>query len=257
MRRALVLTVTLFAGAAYAGDPCPIDFVFYDLGAPEWVDHQAVLDGLASKDSWVGITFRDAPGGGVLVSLVSSDGPAAKAGFQVQDVIKTVGGQPVVSRPALSDLFRATKPGATLEFTVTRAGAEVPIKLVMGQQDPLLGALIDYASKQECASVRRGEASPAMVTAARALAFEKNRRFRCDDAHKALAKADFGEEERLELGAIVAVRGSKRVLLSVPGWTTVCVDAAAFDGPKLAEPALAKLFSQLTARYVKDRHMNP
>lgn len=61
----------------------------------------------------------------------------------------------------------------------------------------------------------------------------------------------------LDAGDLVMVRGSKRVLVANPGWTTVCVHARELDGPKLDEAHVEALFTRLTAGYVADRHANP
>ena len=242
---AAALLALVCATPAFAGDPCPIDFTLHDLGAPPWLDRAQLLDGLTSKDSWVGISFstRDA---GVRVDAVSAGGPAAKAGLKVGQHITAVDGQKVTTHQALGDLFRKSAPGATLNLTVAEGPA---VKLTLGRQDPVLGALIDHAAKQDCSFVRRGDVDPKQVEALRARAFHPNKRFRCEDAHRQF-------EGLLESGDIVMVRGSKRILLANPGWATVCLRAKAVDGDKLAG-GIPKLFSDLSKAYVADRHANP
>jgi hypothetical protein len=116
-------------------------------------------------------------------------------------------------------MFRAARPGSTITLRRTDG---IEVRLTLDRQDPVLGALIDHASKQKCSRVRRGHVPPAKAEALRSKVFVE-RRFRCDDAHKALATV-------LEPGDIVLVRGSKRILLANPGWATVCVQASAVDG---------------------------
>lgn len=233
-------------GAASAGDPCPIDFIFHDLGAPEWLDRDALLDGLESKDSWVGISFSDAPNG-VKIDAVAPGSPAAQAGLSRGMVIVKAGGLPMTRHQDLAAGFRATPPGGKVALELADGKA---IEMTLGRQDPVVGALLDYAHKQECAYVRRGEVSPEFARAARAKLFSKNRRFRCDDAHKALAKDH-------EAGQIMVVRGSRRMLLSNPGWATVCIRSKSADGARLTEARIGEIFKELTRAYVKDRHDNP
>lgn len=241
----LTLIATLLAGPARAGDPCPIDFTFHDLGAPSWLDRAALLDGLASKDSWVGVSFST-HADGVRIDAVSAGSPAAKAGLATGQIVTAAGEAPVKTHQALAAIFRSTTPGAQL--TLRRAdGTEA--RLTLGRQDPVLGALLDHAAKQACSFVRRGDVDPAKVEALRAKVFHDNRRFRCDDAHTRLAGV-------LEPGDIVLVRGSKRILLANPGWATVCVRASDVDGAKLA-PGIPGLFETLSKAYVADRHANP
>ncbi len=239
---ALALGVT---SPAVAGDPCPIEFTFHDLGAPPWLDRAALLDGLTSKDSWVGISFstRDA---GVRIDAVSAGGPADRAGLKVGQHITAVDGQKVATHEALGERFRSTAPGGSLNLTRADGSA---VKLTLGRQDPVLGALIDHAAKQECSRVRRGDVDPKQVEALRAKVFHANKRFRCDDAHRQF-------EGHLEAGDIVMVRGSKRILLANPGWGTVCMRANAIDGARLAT-AVPGLFETLSKAYVADRHANP
>jgi len=240
------LSALLLSTPALAGDPCPIEFTVYDLGAPSWLDRAALLDGLTSKDSWVGISFstRDA---GVRIDAVSDGSPAAKAGLKVGQHITAVDGDAVTEHAALGARFRATAPGATVALGLSDGSA---VKLTLGRQDPVVGALIDQAARENgCNVVRRGDVDAKRVEAIRANAFHANRRFRCEDAHTALAKV-------LGPGDIVFVRGSKRVLLSHAGWGTVCMRAAALDGPELAK-AVPGLFETLSKAYVAERHADP
>lgn len=254
MRLILTLLASLIAAPAYAGDPCPIDFTFYDLGAPAWLDRDALLDGLISKDSWVGISFRDAEGG-VTITNVSDASPAAKAGLKVGDVIAEAGGAAVQDHKAFAERLRAIPPGGSSPLKIRRGEATVEISLVLGRQDPFIGALIDYASSQECAAVTRGDLSEAGRQAAMQQMFN-GKRFRCEDAHKALAGADIAGTE-YGPGDIFIVRGSKRVILANTGWASACVRAKQVDGPKLNSKKMKQVFDSLTKAYIEDRYINP
>ena len=59
---------------------------------------------------------------GLLVSSVADDGPAAKAGLLVGDVIVSAGGRPVASIEALRELMAAEQVGGRLELKVARGG---------------------------------------------------------------------------------------------------------------------------------------
>lgn len=241
----VALAICAFASPARAGDPCPIDFTFHDLGAPTWLQRDALLDGLESRDSWVGISFST-KSKGVRVDAVSAGGPAAKAGLKVGQHITTVDGAGVTTHEALGEYFRKAKPGATLTLGLAEGGT---VALTLGRQDPVLGALIDHAAKQDCTFVRRGDVAAERVEALRAKLFHANRRFRCEDAHGQF-------EGVLEPGDVVMVRGSKRILLANPGWATVCMRADEIDGARLAK-AIPALFDRLSKAYVADRHANP
>ena len=59
-------------------------------------------------------------GRGALVSQVTSDGAAEKAGIQAGDVIVDFNGRPVADNVALVQMVMATKPGASVPVTIVR-----------------------------------------------------------------------------------------------------------------------------------------
>jgi membrane-associated protease RseP (regulator of RpoE activity) len=219
---AALLAALLVPAAATAGDPCPIKFHFY-----------ALLDGLKSKDSWVGISFGNAKGG-VIVKAVSSKSPAEKSGLKVGDLIVNAGGKAMTSHKELGSLFRDTKPGGTVKLQVKRGDKTVDLTLVLSRQDPVVGALIDYAHRNECSEVRRGEVAEDKMAAVRQAMVRKGK-LRCRDAHKALAKGDFG----LEDGDIVILRDGKKILISNTAWASTCVDARWTGRTSTASPSVS------------------
>ncbi len=60
--------------------------------------------------------------GGVLVSSIVPNGPAAKAGLQPQDVIISVEGQPVKDGDTLISIISARTPGSTVRLEYLRGG---------------------------------------------------------------------------------------------------------------------------------------
>jgi serine protease Do len=62
-------------------------------------------------------------GSGVLVADVEGDGPAAKAGLQRGDVIRSVGGQKVASTSQLRNRVASLSPGAKVRVELQRDGA--------------------------------------------------------------------------------------------------------------------------------------
>ncbi|HEY1064558.1 MAG TPA: YidC/Oxa1 family insertase periplasmic-domain containing protein, partial [Pirellulales bacterium] len=72
-----------------------------------------------------------AKGAGAKVNVVGPGTPAALAGVQVGDLLKSVGGSPVFSRFALVDALRRFKPDETVDVVVDRGGKTLtlPIKL--------------------------------------------------------------------------------------------------------------------------------
>lgn len=253
LRLPLLWAALLLPGLAQAGNPCPIDFTFYDLGAPNWLDREKLLDGLTSKDSWLGMSYKTHSTPGVRITNVSSGSPVAKAGLKVGDVLLTANGKPLKTFKDLSAVMDTTQPGSTLNISVSRGGKVEKKTLTLSRQDPILGALIRHASKQDCASVTRGDSDGEWAAKAKAAVFAKNRRFRCDDAADKL----YGSNGIPGPGDIFLVRGSKRVLIANAGYETVCVRAAEYDGAKLTPAKVANLYRKLTQSYVDDRYANP
>lgn len=246
--------------AALAGNPCPIAMTFYDMGTPPWLEQAKLLDALTSKTMWLGMSFNTSTAApekkrpaGVRVTNVSSGSPTAKAGLKVGDVITASNGQALTTYQAFNAVLDGTKPGSTLTLQVSRDGKSEAKTLTLSNQDPVLGALIRYASKQDCTDVSRGDASPSWSAEARPLLWAKNKRFRCDDADSALTKGGVSLGE----GDVLMLRGSKRLLFVSPNLETFCVSAKDYDGAKLTPAKIKALYTRLTQSYVAGRHENP
>lgn len=70
---------------------------------------------------------------GALVADVPADGPAAKAGVKVGDVILAFGDKKVEDSADLPMIVGATKPGTETTITVWRTGSSVVLKIVVGE----------------------------------------------------------------------------------------------------------------------------
>jgi S1-C subfamily serine protease len=71
---------------------------------------------------------------GALVDQVTADGPAAKAGISVHDIITDVEGISVQSPNQIMEALARHKPGDAMELTVVRAadGARTEITMTLG-----------------------------------------------------------------------------------------------------------------------------
>ena len=118
------------------------------------VSNQLKAGGKVSR-GWLGVVIQevnkdlaesfglDKPAG-ALVAQIQDDGPAAKGGLQVGDVILTMNGQPIVMSADLPHLVGALKAGSKAKLEVIREGKRQNVELTVGaipEEGQELGAL--------------------------------------------------------------------------------------------------------------------
>ncbi|CAI8852865.1 DegQ family serine endoprotease [Pseudomonas zeae] len=118
------------------------------------VSNQLKSGGKVSR-GWLGVVIQevnkdlaesfglDKPAG-ALVAQIQDDGPAAKGGLQVGDVILSMNGQPIVMSADLPHLVGALKAGAKANLEVIREGKRKNVELTVGaipDEDKELDAL--------------------------------------------------------------------------------------------------------------------
>lgn len=116
------------------------------------VSNQLKSGGKVSR-GWLGVVIQevnkdlaesfglDKPAG-ALVAQIQDDGPAAKGGLQVGDVILSMNGQPIVMSADLPHLVGALKAGSKAKLEVIREGKRQTIELTVGAI-PEEGAALD------------------------------------------------------------------------------------------------------------------
>jgi len=108
--------------------------------------------------------LRLKPGEGIVVRALMPDGPAAKAGLAVHDVITRVGDKPVGSSEELTARIAARKPGEMVRLDVIHQGKTAGLDVTLGDRPeqlpaPMPGALdqlnLDGVPKDLADRVRR------------------------------------------------------------------------------------------------------
>jgi serine protease Do len=75
--------------------------------------------------------------GGVLVSTVTPNGPAAKAGVQANDVITSVDGKSIKNGDELVGIISDKQPGSTVHLGVLRGGKSLSLDVGIADRDKL------------------------------------------------------------------------------------------------------------------------
>jgi serine protease DegQ len=97
------------------------------------------------KRGWLGIEPQDMTpdlarafglerAGGVIIAGVMRDGPGAKGGLKVGDIVQTIAGQPVSDTQRLMARIAAHTPGETLELGIYRNGRTQNLTMTLGQR---------------------------------------------------------------------------------------------------------------------------
>ncbi|MFZ0852678.1 MAG: PDZ domain-containing protein [Hyphomicrobiaceae bacterium] len=101
-------------------------------------------EGAASSRGWIGVQIQPVTSAiaeslgikeskGALVAEPRADSPAAKAGIQPRDVITAVNGNSVNNPRDLATQIGGLAPGAAVNVTIWREGAEKSIALTLGE----------------------------------------------------------------------------------------------------------------------------
>ena len=126
MRKVLsiVVLVALAATAANAGGQKCTD------------NTQACLNNIAAKQSkgWLGSDGEKSTDPvGYKLTKIYPDGPAAKAGLMVGDIIVAMNGISYTSTEELKKAKQALVPGSKASYTVVREGKEQKLEVTLGQ----------------------------------------------------------------------------------------------------------------------------
>jgi putative serine protease PepD len=97
--------------------------------ARQIIEHGKVVD---SHRAYLGVNTGDTGGQGVYVGRVIAGTPAAKAGMQVGDIIRSVAGRMTLTSVKLSEVLAQLRPGKQVSVVVVRGSVKKTLKLTLG-----------------------------------------------------------------------------------------------------------------------------
>ncbi len=249
-RTGAILTAFLlsFSGIAHAGDPCPIAVNISDLGSPDWLDNTALINALQSRQTWIGISYASSEEG-LILNRIHQGSPAEQAGLLVGDLVLAVGAR----KAADGDMFDGLDIGQDVTVRVRRDGQLKDVRLTIGGVDPVPLAIVQQLQNEDCRDPEFAVPNEALEQAIMAVVFTQSRGFRCEDAHVALQPL----MEQYQSDTVYFVRGSRRLLLTMPYYGTTCVSVGALDGYNLNDAEISAVISHVIRNYVRERHDNP
>ncbi|MCI0424459.1 MAG: trypsin-like peptidase domain-containing protein [Actinobacteria bacterium] len=102
---------------------------------------ESIVTGVPIETPFLGVSVEDANDGraGALITEVLGDTAAETAGLEVDDVVISVDGVPVLTRGDLVAQVRAHSPGTTIEVVVIRDGDEMTFEVTLGVRSEDLG----------------------------------------------------------------------------------------------------------------------
>jgi putative serine protease PepD len=98
--------------------------------------------------AYLGVQSQDASNG-AQVAQVTANSPAAQAGLQQGDVIKSIDGKTVGSAEALSSVVDEHKPGDSVQLKVSRNGGEKTVTVKLGQRPNSAQTSADTQGQQQ------------------------------------------------------------------------------------------------------------
>ena len=248
LRAILAVILLSIGGAAHAGDPCPISVKIRDLGSPDWLDNLALINALQSRQTWVGISYSFKEEG-LLLNRIHEGSPAQEAGLHEGDMLVAVGSRTVEEGP----MFSGLDIGQQVSVSIIRDEQPMDVLLTVGGVDPVPLAILHQLQDEDCRDPEFALPNEALEQAVMAAVFTQSRGFRCEDAHVALQPL----MEKYQSDTVYYVRGSRRLLLTMPYYGTTCVAVGALDGDNLNNVEISAVIERVIRNYVRERFENP
>lgn len=244
-----ILALSLAPIIVHAGDACPIQINIRDLGVPSWLDRDALLSELQIQHPFIGIRHMDTDAG-IELTYIHPDSAAAAANLRQGDVVTAINGVPTTNIDAREAVFDSKQPGDQLTFTRINQG---DVTLTVGHTDPVPLGMSNAIRQQDCRVSQLSTADSAERDQILPMLFSENRGFRCYDAHIALQT--LGEFH--EISDVYIVRGSRRILITMPYWGTACLSVSSVDGENYTAANLLAAVDEITNRYAQFNIENP
>ena len=86
---------------------------------------------------WLGVTLQDVPpnrGAGVGIADVARNGPGARGGLRIGDIVTAVNGTPVESVRGVVRAVASVPPGSAVQLTLRRAGQSLSMAVTVGRR---------------------------------------------------------------------------------------------------------------------------
>lgn len=137
-------------GLGFAIPSNVISYVYHELRTKGHVQRSVVGATIQDITPDMASGLRLARQRGVIVSDVDQDGPAEKAGLQVQDILLTINSQPVQSVPMTQLVISTQPPGAVLKFEVLRGAKQLALSISVKESEEDTDDFTDVADPAKC-----------------------------------------------------------------------------------------------------------
>lgn len=103
-----------------------------------WMFDNGDMDGNGPEVAFLGVV-SEGSSSGALITGVSENSAAAKAGLKKDDIITKINDKSVYDQDQLSDVVKSFKPGDKINITYTRGGKESKTTATLGKRSAMLG----------------------------------------------------------------------------------------------------------------------
>lgn len=245
---------SLFAShLLYAGDPCPIDIDIYEAKL-SWRDNSTDISKLKSKYLWLGISYKETENSTIILTP-HEDSPAMLAGIKSGDSLLAINKNKLhfYTEAEVSKILDKTLNVSNISpitFEILRQGKIKTINIKPAYKDPLLMGIYRNPSEKNCLNPRIVDITSKQKKIIEDAIVDKNKGFRCVDAHKNSKLL-----KEFETDSLIMARGEKRVIFVMPHWQTTCVEASLYDNA--SKEQLEILMDTISKKYTEDRFRNP